>query len=71
MVLQDYMTNQIPYNSTARVAITTKLGRMVAHLDELLLKSHMIIWSRDLARSSNKPKSLYLCYHSAYDRKTS
>ena len=48
VVLQDHVTNEIHYNSTTRVAITTKLGKMAAHLDGLLpIKIHypLITWS--------------------------
>ena len=61
VVLQDYMTNLIPYNSTTRVAMTTILGRMVTYLDGLLpIQSHdpLIMWSCEImwqAKTSISP----------------
>ena len=50
-VLQSHVTNENHYISTIRVRVpmATKLGRMVAHLDELLPTvswpfDHMILW---------------------------
>ena len=38
VVLRDHMTDENNYKSTTRVAMTTKLGKMVAHLDGLFHK---------------------------------
>ena len=70
VVLPSHVTNENDYISTTRVPMATKLGRMVAHLDSCYPQSHMTLWSRDLARFSDKPKPLYLHYHSANDLKT-
>ena len=59
-VLQNHVINYILYNSTTRVAMTTRLG-MVAHHDGLLpIKSHdpLIMWSYDImwqAKTSISP----------------
>ena len=57
-------------NSTTKVAVTIKLGRMVAQLDGVLsIKLHdaLITWSCDITW---KAKPLFLHYHSAYGHKT-
>ena len=67
VVLQDHMTNENHYISTARVPMTTKLVRMVNYLDGLLpLKSHhpLIMWSCKIMRQETK--LIYLHYHSAH-----
>ena len=51
--------------------MTTKLGRVVTYLERLqTIKSHMTVLSRDLARSRDKRKPLYLPYQSAYGHQT-
>ena len=69
--LQDHMTNQNLYISTTTVPMATKLRTMVTYLEGSYPLSDILLWSRGLARSHDKPKPLYFYYHSAYDHQTS
>ena len=53
VVLRDNMAEYSYFNSTTRVVIATKLGRMVVHLDGLVpIKpyDHLITWSCKITR---------------------
>ena len=70
---QDHLTNWNHYISTNTVPVTTKRNRVVTKFERLLsiiFFPNSTLWSRDLARSCNELKSLYLHYPSAYSNQT-
>ena len=61
IVLGDHVTNY-KHISTATVPMATKLGRVVTHLQELLVIMLLYLWLSGLARSRDKLKALYPHY---------